>query len=68
MKNPVKKMRSLLIIVILSFPVLVKAQTPPDFEPQVYDVPFDGGVGFLVAVAIAYGLFKVWEKRKGQNA
>jgi hypothetical protein len=66
MKEKVSFIKVLLSVVVLCLPALAHAQfdPPPDFEPQVYDVPFDDGVVVLVAGAIAYGLYKVWEFKK----
>lgn len=48
---------------------IVYAQGPdtpfePDYDP---DVPIDGGASLLVAAGVAYGLKKIYDKRKQDN-
>ena len=55
-----KKLKTSLTIFILlaltSLPAL--AQTDPGTDP---DVPLDGGIGFLIAAGVGYGIKKVKE-------
>lgn len=64
-----KKAKVLMMLFVMSLPTLLFAQTPPDFDEQVYDVqvPFDDGVSFLVVAAIVYGLFRVWAYKRNEK-
>jgi hypothetical protein len=68
-KNMNKKVKAILLLLVFSLPSLLFAQTPPNFDEQVYDVavPFDDGVSLLVIAAIGYGLFRVWQYKKAEK-
>lgn len=59
-----KKAKMILVLLVMVIPAILIAQTPPDFYPQVDDVPFDDWIGIPVAIAICYGLFKIKEQRR----
>ncbi len=65
MKKVVKKLKILFVIVVIAVPSFVIAQPPID--PEVEDVPFDGGVSLLIAAGIGYGLKKVHDKKKAEK-
>jgi hypothetical protein len=58
-------MTSVLFVALNLVPKISSAQIDPGSDP---DAPIDGGVGLLVAAGVGYGLKKVREKRKKQNA
>lgn len=64
MKRTGKILKLLLIILMVSLPVLLKAQPPIDDDVLDNPVPFDGGTVVLVTAAIAYGLKKANSKKK----
>lgn len=48
-------------------PVSMIAQGPPDSNTEIFtdpDLPIDGGIGFLIAAGIGYGIKKVRDERK----
>ncbi len=52
---------------VLLFPLITKAQGPPDSNSEIFtdpDLPIDGGVGLLIAAGVAYGATKVRAERK----
>jgi hypothetical protein len=60
-----KKIKKLgLIILMWCMPALLKAQGGFDDNTLDNPVPFDDGVYFLVAVAVAYGLRIAYTKKK----
>lgn len=52
----------LLIIMLIALPVMLQAQ--PEFEDDVEDVPFDGGISLMIAAGVAYSVKKVRDSRK----
>lgn len=69
----IKKLRLLLVMGMITVPVILMAQTDPPPGPGegggggVTDAPFDGGVSLLVAAGVAYGLKKVYDKKKEEK-
>ncbi len=59
MKSLIFKISGLALLLIASIPVL--AQGPP---PTVPATPIDGGLSLLLAAGGAYGLKKIYDKRK----
>ena len=59
--------KGLIMLLVVCLPSILFAQTPPDFEPQVYDVPFDDNVSILVAVGIGYGLLRIWMYKRQES-
>ena len=58
-----------LLIVILSLTALAAhAQGPIDPGPDPDSAPIDGGLSLLVAGGVGYGVRKIREKRKKQQA
>lgn len=51
-----------ILLAITSLPAI--AQTDPGTDP---DVPIDGGIGFLIAAGVGYGIKKVKEQRELKN-
>jgi hypothetical protein len=41
--------------------------TPPPPLPPSENVPIDGGIGYLVAAGIGYGIKKIYDKNKQQK-
>ena len=61
------KLKVLLVIGMMVIPAFVIAQDdPPPIDPDVQDVPFDGGVSLLVAAGIGYGLKKAHDRKKAK--
>lgn len=62
-----KVFKTAVLVCTFLMPILSKAQ-PPTFDDEspygVTDVPFDDGVFVLVAIAIAYGLLRMWTYKK----
>lgn len=63
------KVKALMMVFFISLPALLFAQTttiqPPGCgDCQVYDVPFDDNISFLVAAAIFYGVIRIWAYKK----
>lgn len=58
-------MLSIIMIVCCFLPSIVHAQGPggPGGDPDA-TVPIDGGLSFLAAAGVAYGVKKIKEKRK----
>ena len=56
--------KTIMILLIMSFPMTLLAQLPPDPYDNVDDVPFDNQVAVLVTIAIGYGLIKIFAHRK----
>lgn len=48
------------IAIYLSSPVLAQDFGDIDFDDNVQDVPFDGGVSLLIAAALVYGAKKAY--------
>lgn len=71
MKRILNKLKVLLVTGMIVIPAFVLAQDPdpnaPPMDPDVQDVPFDGGVSLLVAAGIGYGLKKVHDKKKAEK-
>lgn len=71
MKRILNKLRVLFVIGMIVIPAFVIAQDPdpdpPPIDPDVQDVPFDGGVSLLVAAGIGYGLKKAHNKKKAER-
>ena len=64
-----KIVKLLLIIMMLSVPVLLQAQSDPgnpgdNDDTQDNPVPFDGGVSCLVGAAVLYGLKKAHDRKR----
>lgn len=55
-----------LIVSMITISANLKAQGPV-FDPDVDDVPFDGGISLLVAVGVGYGIKKALQQRKLKN-
>ena len=59
---------ALLLIAAINFtPVLVHAQDFDNGDPDADSntgVPFDGGIGILIAAGVAYGLKKKYDEKK----
>ena len=53
-----------LLATVVSLPLTLLAQLPPDPYDNVDDVPLDGGVAVLVAFAIVYGIVRMMTARK----
>lgn len=58
---------SVLIIVFSFLPSLVHAQPDPGGDPDA-TVPIDGGLSFLAAAGVAYGVKKIKEYRKKKKS
>ncbi len=61
----IKNLKMMLLISMIAIPAFIIAQPP--INPEVEDVPFDGGVSLLVAAGIGYGLKKVHDKKKAEK-
>ncbi len=61
----IKNLKMMLLMGMIVIPAFVIAQPPID--PEVEDVPFDGGVSLLVAAGIGYGLKKVHDRKKAEK-
>lgn len=57
----------ILLIVLICAPSLVHAQYPGCPDPTV-PCPIDGGLSFLIAAGVGYGIKKVRDSRKQQQA
>jgi hypothetical protein len=53
---------TLVILICLSF-IYKPLFAQPGFEDDVTDTPIDGGLSFLLASGLAYGLYKRKEKK-----
>ena len=53
--------------ILIIFPFLLQAQTLPDPTGDP-DAPIDGGLTFLIAAGIGYGVKKNRDNRKKKNA
>jgi hypothetical protein len=66
--------RIMIVLVVMALPILMYAQggSAIDFDGEspygVTDVPFDDGVGLLVAVGVVYGLLKIRAYKKVQKS
>ncbi|GEO10323.1 PID-CTERM protein-sorting domain-containing protein [Segetibacter aerophilus] len=65
--------RMVIVLVVMALPIIMHAQgSPIDFDGEspygVTDVPFDDGVGLLVAVGVVYGLLKIRAYKKAQKS
>lgn len=58
---------TVLMIVFLCVPSLLHAQPDPGCDPDDPLCPIDGGVSFLLAAGVAYGIKKVKDFRKEKN-
>lgn len=69
MKKKLNKLKVLLVVGMIVIPAFVIAQgdAPPPIDPDVQDVPFDGGVSLLVAAGIGYGLKKAHDKKRAEK-
>lgn len=58
------------VVFVLCFPSLVMAQPFPNCpDPNVdCNVPIDGGLSLLIAAGVGYGIKKVRDSRKQQQA
>lgn len=65
MKKLVNKGKLVVILSMIIMPTIVWAQPPID--PDVTDVPFDGGVSLLVAAGIGYGMKKIYDKKQEEK-
>ena len=60
---------SVLMIILTFLPVLAHAQiTDPGCDPLDPGCPIDGGLSFLLAAGVGYGIKKVRDSRKKQNS
>jgi hypothetical protein len=59
-----------MMIIFCFLPSLVNAQIDPGCDPQVDPacVPIDGGLSLLIAAGVGYGIKKVRDSRKQQQA
>ncbi len=58
-------MTFLLLVLFISLPCLVQAQTiDPSCDPQDPKCPIDGGLTLLLAAGAAYGIKKLRDSRK----
>jgi hypothetical protein len=69
MKQNVKwlTMLAIMLIVFICLPSLVQAQFPDCPDPTVA-CPIDGGLSFLIAAGVVYGVKKVRDGRKQKQA
>ncbi len=67
MKKFLMRMLSIifLLLIFISIPALLHAQQPPpgDCDPLDPACPIDGGLGFLIAAGVGYGLKKIRNSR-----
>jgi len=56
------------LIVFCCLPMLVQAQIPCDPAIDPTCVPIDGGLSFLIAAGVGYGIKKVRDNKKQQQA
>ena len=58
------------VVIIFCLPTLAHAQPGPGCDPAVDPacVPIDGGLSFLIAAGVGYGIKKVRDSRKQQQA
>jgi hypothetical protein len=69
-KNIRTVIKIFLIIIIFCLPFLAMAQpSGPGCDPGIDPtcVPIDGGLIFLILAALAYGIKKIRDERKGPN-
>ena len=62
---------AVLMIIFCCLPSLIHAQAPPPGCDPLTDplcVPIDGGLGFLIAAGVGYGIKKVRDSKKQQQA
>ena len=61
---------TVMMIIFCFLPSLVNAQIDPGCDPQVDPqcVPNDGGLSLLIAAGVGYGIKKVRDSRKQQQA
>lgn len=54
------------LIILFCLPVLANAQVNPGCDPALDPscVPFDGGLGFLIAAGVGYGIKRIKDARK----
>lgn len=62
------KMLIIMVIVFICLPSLVQAQPFPNCPDPNVPCPIDGGLGFLIAAGVGYGVKKVRDNRKQQQA
>lgn len=63
MKKTTKYIRTAVLTIMLSLPVISFAQGP-GFDPGVTDTPIDGGATMMLVAAAGYGAKKLADKRK----
>ena len=70
MKQNVKwlTMLAIMLIVFICLPVLLQAQDPCTDPTAPGCVPIDGGLSFLIAAGVVYGVKKVRDGRKQKQA
>lgn len=71
MKEYIKwTIRLITVIIIFCLPVLANAQVDPGCDPAIDPtcVPIDGGLSLLIAAGVGYGIKKVRDGRKQQQA
>ncbi len=62
-------MFALFLIVLLVFPGMVHAQDPSGLDPASdIDAPIDGGLGFLIAAGVGYGIKKYRDLKKKETS
>jgi len=54
-------LKTILLLIIFSIPVLALAQGAPPDDPQ--DAPIDGGLSVLLAAGAAYGVKRMAKKK-----
>ena len=66
MKQNVKwlTMLATMLIIFICLPSLVHAQPFPDCPDPNVECPIDGGLSFLIAAGVVYGVKKVRDSRK----
>ncbi len=57
-----KNIKTLIILIMILFPICLMAQGDPPDDPS--DVPIDGGLSILLAAGAAYGVKKVKDNIK----
>lgn len=55
---------AVVVLIMLCCPVLVHAQLPCDPAVDPSCIPIDGGLGFLIAAGVGYGIKKIRDSRK----